>query len=166
MPAAAAAAGGADLILATEAIADELARIAHHPHFSSSLHAAEGGPAGDVPEADHLRAICGVMHEATGIDFSLYRQATMQRRIQRRLAIRNLVDLGDYVRLLAADAEERAALQRDVLIGVTGFFRDPESFDALKRLVFPGPRSRPAGGFADQDLGARVVRRERRPTRF
>ena len=71
MPAAAAAMGGVDLVLPPEAIADKLARIARHPHFSYGLHAADGESAIAVPEADHLRAICDVMHEATGIDFSL-----------------------------------------------------------------------------------------------
>ena len=136
MPAAAAAAGGTDVVLAPEAIARELARVAQHPHFAASRDAAVESAA-DADEARHLRAICDVMHEATGIDFSLYRQTTVQRRIQRRLAIRNVESLDEYKRLLAADAEERATLQRDLLIGVTSFFRDPESFDALKRLVFP-----------------------------
>jgi two-component system, chemotaxis family, CheB/CheR fusion protein len=137
MPEAAIAAGGADLVLAPEAIADELARIARHPHFSRSSHRAHDEPAVDAAETDQVRAICEVLHEATGIDFSAYRQTTMQRRIQRRLAIRNVVNLADYAQLLAADAEERGALQRDLLIGVTSFFRDPDAFDALKRLVFP-----------------------------
>ena len=77
------------------------------------------------------------MREATGIDFSLYRETTVRRRILRRLAILNVDTPDDYSRLLAESAAERSALQRDLLIGVTSFFRDPESFDALKTLVFP-----------------------------
>ena len=77
------------------------------------------------------------MHEATGIDFSLYRETTVYRRIQRRLAVRGLPALGEYARLLSGDPDERVALQRDLLIGVTSFFRDPSSFEALERPVFP-----------------------------
>jgi len=133
MPTMAVAAGGVDLVLAPDAIAAELARLAQHPTFAPSEEPAP--PAVDVSQ--QIRAICGVMHQTTGIDFSLYRETTMYRRIQRRLALRDVDSLEAYTQLLAGDANERNALKRDVLIGVTSFFRDPEPFEALKRLVFP-----------------------------
>lgn len=137
MPSAAAAAGGADLILPPEAIAAELARISRHPYFDGDVVAApEPGAAVAIEDAP-LRAICDVMREATGIDFASYRETTVQRRVLRRLAIVNMTSLGDYARLLAGRPAERAALQRDLLIGVTSFFRDPESFEVLKARVFP-----------------------------
>jgi two-component system CheB/CheR fusion protein len=136
MPALAAASGAADLVLAPEAIAAELGRIARHPHFAiASARASPPTVAGE--DIAHLQAICHVMRDATGIDFSLYRETTVQRRILRRLAIRNIANLDEYARLLAGSPEECAALKRDLLIGVTSFFRDPESFEALKRVVFP-----------------------------
>src|ERR1700694_3528616 len=96
--------------------------------------------------AAHCPPIVHVMHEATGIDFSLYREKTVQRRILRRLALRNITSLEEYAAQLKADAGERNALQRTVLMCVTNFSRDPESFEALKKLVFPAIlQDRPAG---------------------
>ena len=86
------------------------------------------------------------MAETTGIDFSLYREKTVQRRIMRRLALRNIASVEEYAAQLKQDPGERSSLQRDLLISVTSFFRDPESFDALTRLVFPAiVQNRPAG---------------------
>jgi two-component system CheB/CheR fusion protein len=89
------------------------------------------------PAEDLFLGVFKVLRETTGIDFSLYRQKTMHRRILRRLALRNVENTEQYVQLLANDSGERNALQRDLLISVTSFFRDPESFAALKELVFP-----------------------------
>ncbi|HWO13939.1 MAG TPA: chemotaxis protein CheB, partial [Polyangiaceae bacterium] len=137
MPSMAIAAGAADVVLPPEAIATELARIAHHPHLVISSRAAAPPPEEVTAEGEHFRTICSILLESSGVDFSLYRETTAQRRILRRLAVRNVTDLEAYARLLADSPEECAALYRDLLIGVTSFFRDPESFVALKRLVFP-----------------------------
>ena len=144
MPSAAIAAGSADLILAPESIAAELARIAHHPYFDGA-DAPSPSVARDLAIDEHaVLAICDVMRDATAIDFSLYRRTTVERRILRRLAILNSRDAGSYAVLLRSSPDERAALQRDLLIGVTSFFRDPKAFDALKALVFPAiSRNRP-----------------------
>jgi Methylase of chemotaxis methyl-accepting proteins len=96
------------------------------------------------------------MAETTGIDFSLYREKTVQRRIMRRLALRNIASIEEYATQLKQDPGERSSLQRDLLISVTSFFRDPESFDALTKLVFPAiVHNRPAGT-AIRSLGARM----------
>ena len=137
MPSAAIAAGGADLILPPELIAAELVRLAHHAYFDVDATAPADVSTGVAIQEAALRTICGVMHDATGIDFSLYRQTTVQRTILRRLAILNLTDPGAYAQQLVHSPAERIALQRDLLIGVTSFFRDPNAFDALKTVVFP-----------------------------
>src|ERR1700724_2468610 len=124
-----------DFVLPPERIAVELGRIAHHPLFAGAERAERESP--PTERAAQFHAIVTVMHEATGIDFSLYREKTVQRRILRRLALRNITRLEEYAAQLKADAGERSALQRDLLICVTNFFRDPESFEALKKLVFP-----------------------------
>jgi two-component system CheB/CheR fusion protein len=61
----------------------------------------------------------------------------IKRRILRRLALRNIDGLAEYTRLVENDPGELMALQRDLLISVTSFFRDRESFECLKRVVFP-----------------------------
>ena len=79
----------------------------------------------------------------------------MHRRILRRLALRNIARTEEYIRDLAADAGERAALERDLLIGVTSFFRDPDTFEALKNLVFPQiVQNRPALQLEQQSTGS------------
>lgn len=136
MPEKAAAASDVDFVLAPGKIAVELAGIARNPHFATDAAPLQGS-APQTAERAALNSIFSVMLEATGIDFSLYREQTIHRRILRRLALRNIKSLDAYAAQLQQDEAERNLLQRDLLICVTSFFRDPESFDALSRLVFP-----------------------------
>ncbi len=84
-----------------------------------------------------LGAICETIRRQTGHDFSRYKRATLVRRIQRRLLLRQLGSLAEYVAILEHDAEEVESLLKDLLIGVTQFFRDPEVFESLARSVIP-----------------------------
>src|SRR5581483_11652331 len=77
------------------------------------------------------------LHGATGVDFSRYREKMFKRRILRRLALRNVDTLEEYGKLLERESAELMALQRDLLISVTSFFRDADSFESLKRIAFP-----------------------------
>lgn len=70
-----------------------------------------------------------------GVHFEDYKPATIRRRIERRMAIRHVSSLEDYLGLLQAERDELQTLRRELLIGVTRFFRDPDSFDDLRRLV-------------------------------
>src|SRR6185312_2752221 len=72
-----------------------------------------------------------------GVDFTHYKRSTLKRRLARRMALRKLEELSDYVGLLEDEPTEAAALYQDFLIRVTGFFRDPDSFEGLRRAVFP-----------------------------
>jgi two-component system CheB/CheR fusion protein len=71
------------------------------------------------------------------VDFSDYKRATIQRRMQRRMSLHKLESAARYLQLLERDREEVLGLYRDILIHVTHFFREPESFVALKEVVFP-----------------------------
>ena len=77
------------------------------------------------------------MHSVTGADLSLYKSATLHRRIARRMVLNKAPDLGAYVTYLRHHKEEVEALYQDVLINVTSFFRNPEVFEMLKKTVFP-----------------------------
>jgi two-component system CheB/CheR fusion protein len=135
MPRMAAAATGVDFVLPPGEIALELARISRHPGFAMAQpEAAANSPQAGEPALDEVLA---VMRDSTGIDFSLYREKTIRRRVMRRVALRSFSSLQDYVKLLQSDPGERSVLQGDLLINVTRFFRDPDSFAALARLVFP-----------------------------
>jgi two-component system CheB/CheR fusion protein len=90
------------------------------------------------PKAESaMKKIFVLLRVQTGHDFSLYKQSTITRRVERRMAVHQIARLEEYVRLLQQDPVEVEALFRDLLIGVTNFFRDPEAFAALNEQVIP-----------------------------
>ena len=78
-----------------------------------------------------------LLRESTGQDFRGYKRGTIERRLQRRMLFSRSPDLEAYVELLRADPKELRALHKDLLIGVTYFFRDADTFEFLKTEVFP-----------------------------
>jgi len=92
----------------------------------------------EVPKSeDLLKKIFILLRTQTGHDFSQYKQNTINRRIERRMAIHQIAELSDYVRFLQQNPIELKALFQELLIGVTSFFRDPEAFVALETKVIP-----------------------------
>ena len=71
------------------------------------------------------------------MDFSLYKPTTIHRRLQRRILLHKLDSMGEYIRYVNENPAELQALYQDILIHVTRFFREPESFEALKARVLP-----------------------------
>lgn len=135
MPQAAVATGCVDFVLPPEEIAAELARVSRHSYLA---HAQPPPSAPALDEGDgYFGVVLSILHGATGIDFSLYRENMIKRRIRRRLALCNLNSLEEYGERLRSDPGELISLQRDLLIGVTSFFRDLGSFESLKTVVFP-----------------------------
>jgi two-component system CheB/CheR fusion protein len=136
MPMSAIWAGSVDFVLTPNEIAAKLARIGRHPHLLGPLEAADG----------ELDNICQLLRAATGVDFRLYKQATVGRRVARRMAVQKIASLKRYAQFIKKNPVEAAALADDIFIHVTGFFRDPECFQALRRQVFPRLRfAGPAG---------------------
>ncbi len=143
MPGSAVAAGCADLVLPPREIARELARIAAHPLLRQRQPSEP-----DLGEAasQALDKVYLLLRARTGNDFALYKQSTIRRRIRRRMLLHKLERLGDYVRYLQNTPVELDALFHDLLINVTGFFRDPETFEVLRALALPrifAARTRP-----------------------
>ncbi len=95
----------------------------------------------DVSE-EGMNAIFRILRGEYGIDFSYYKPSTVTRRIERRRQLNQSLDLEDYVKRLRNDAEEVNLLYKDLLIGVTEFFRDREAFDRLEAEVIPQLLSR------------------------
>jgi two-component system CheB/CheR fusion protein len=91
----------------------------------------------EYPATDEqaLHQIFTQLRVATGHDFSNYKRATVLRRIERRLNLHELADLSDYAAYIRDHAEEAQGLLKDLLISVTNFFRDCESFEALERGI-------------------------------
>ncbi|EGV19842.1 CheR family methyltransferase [Thiocapsa marina] len=86
---------------------------------------------------DALTKICILLRDKTRHDFSQYKESTLRRRIERRMALHRIDRQGDYVGYLRQDPAEIEALFSDLLIGVTNFFRDPDAFAALEEEVIP-----------------------------
>ncbi len=86
---------------------------------------------------DGYKKILLLLRNHSGVDFSLYKSTTIQRRITRRLVLCKQNTLDDYANFLRGNTKELDALYSDVLISVTSFFRNPEMFDALQREVLP-----------------------------
>ena len=84
-----------------------------------------------------LKKIFVLLRAQTGHDFSQYKTSTIYRRIERRMAVHQINSMDGYVQYLRQTPVEVEALFRDLLIGVTNFFRDPEAFDALETQVIP-----------------------------
>jgi len=132
MPRAAVATGMIDFVLPPERIGAELAAIARAQETNPLP------PAPDAAVSEHqLNDIFDLLRPASGVDFRHYKLPTIKRRLFRRMTLHRLTAVDDYVRLLASNPTEVLNLYRDLLIHVTRFFREPESFDALARTVFP-----------------------------
>lgn len=94
-------------------------------------------PDEDAGAEDALHDIIASLLSRTGHDFRHYKRATVLRRIERRMQVRQTANLREYRDLLENDVAENKALLDDMLIGVTNFFRDRESFEALERDIIP-----------------------------
>ena len=84
-----------------------------------------------------MDSLLRLLRDSFGIDFSLYKTTTVGRRIQRRVDLLRIPTVDAYVDQLREDPAELNALYQDLLIGVTQFFRDPEAFDMIERVVVP-----------------------------
>jgi PAS domain S-box-containing protein len=84
-----------------------------------------------------FKKIYVLLRDQTGHDFSQYKPSTIQRRIERRMAVHQIKTMDVYVRFIQKSPEEVGALFRDMLIGVTNFFRDPEAFQVLEEQIIP-----------------------------
>ena len=91
-----------------------------------------------APKADNaLKKIYILLRAQTTHDFSQYKPSTIHRRIERRMAVHQITTMDMYVKYLQQTPVEVEALFRDLLIGVTNFFRDPEAFKALEEQIIP-----------------------------
>lgn len=132
MPQSAIAAGYATHILPVEEMPAALREILRLSVYRQSIPAI-------APEQTQssISRILLHLHSRTGHDFSLYKKSAIARRIERRMALQSIEDLGVYASYLEKYPDEAQKLFRDLLINVTSFFRDPESFVALKETILP-----------------------------
>jgi len=132
MPRSAIATGCVDFVLNPEGIAKELVRIVHDPYIKG----ASMDTATATAEGEELGNIFAVLRNQKGIDFNHYKRSTIQRRIQRRMLLQKIQNPGEYAAYLKDHTAEVDNLHNDLLIQVTRFFRDPETFEFLKEKIF------------------------------
>ncbi len=128
MPTSAIEAGVADFVLSPEGIADELMAVSHHAYLKH-------GRAQRVPTPERLGKVFVLLRDAFGHDLSLYKHGTIERRIERRMAVHKIERLEDYLAVLQSRPAELATLYHDLLIGVTAFFRDRVPYEVLSSVV-------------------------------
>jgi two-component system CheB/CheR fusion protein len=136
MPRAAIATGLVDLVLSPGEIAATLVQMGRHP-FARRPQEADDRDADDSTRAHQFERILTILRNATGVDFRLYKQPTIERRVHRRMVLHRLPRLRQYVRYLEDNPAEIQALFQDILILVTRFFRDPEAFEAIRNRAIP-----------------------------
>ncbi len=133
MPSSAMATGLADYVLAPAAMPAQLLAYVRGPYLNRP--AARPLTAG-IPDAP-LQEIFALLQTRTRHDFSSYKAATIQRRIERRMNVQQIKEPGDYVRYLRENPAELDLLFKELLISVTRFFRDREAWEALAGVILP-----------------------------
>lgn len=124
--------GVVDIVGDPSEIANALLKLAKHP-MQQGVIAAEDPT---VPE-DGIKRILREIRDAYGIDFTYYKPSTVVRRIERRLLLNHSDNLEDYVEKVTSDPDEMNLLYKDLLIGVTQFFRDLDAFEILEDRILP-----------------------------
>ena len=131
MPASALQTGLADFVLPPDKMPEALVK------YTKQSFKKVARPSVTEKRETSLRKILGLIRLQTGHDFSMYKKTTLNRRIEKRMSLHNLEDIGTYVRYLQEHGEEIQLLFKDLIIGVTQFFRDPEAFEALRHRILP-----------------------------
>ena len=153
MPRIAVDAGLADVVAPVEELPGKIIAFLQH----APLIAGPGLAQEDKVQSG-LEKVVILLRAQTGHDFSLYKKTTVYRRIERRMGIHQIDRIASYVRFLQENPQELDLLFKELLIGVTNFFRDPAAWEQLKKEVIPAPgRARAQSDAAG--LGARLLDR-------
>ncbi len=134
MPRSAIDAGLADIVAPPQELWDRI--FAYLKHSPRGLHAIFE-PILESKSQSALEQIVILLRERTGNDFSLYKKNTIYRRIERRMGLHQIDAIANYVRYLRENPQELDLLFKELLIGVTNFFRDPAAWEHLKTDAIP-----------------------------
>ena len=129
-----------------------LLRCIHHPLAESAASAGANQPDRETA----METIYRLLRDRYSIDFSYYKPNTVARRIERRLLLNQSLDLDDYVKRLEENSDELNLLYKDLLIGVTRFFRDREAFERLGKEVLPEALDASSAGAGIPGVGGRL----------
>jgi two-component system, chemotaxis family, CheB/CheR fusion protein len=137
MPSSAIAANAVDVVRDPEGIAAELARLGKHPYLVGDVGSLRATPVEQEGEADWMKRIFVILRSVFGVDFSAYRRSTIERRVERRIALYHMSSIKEYEDYLRGHPDEVEDLYHDILIMVTEFFREAETFQALSDVILP-----------------------------
>ena len=131
MPAHAIETGVADYILSARDIGQKLVHLDTHgyPAFQPNLDSADF--------ENKLRSLFSFLRSKTGHDFSSYKKSTVLRRIKKRMIVCGTSTIKEYIKILENDSGEALNLCKNLLIGVTRFFRDTEAFEIIRKEIIP-----------------------------
>ena len=133
MPKSAIGTGVVDYVLSPKNIADELL---HYSQYRMIIEPEEEDAL--FTDEESFTHIYAVLKKVRGIDFTHYKRTTVLRRIERRMVVTHSMSLAEYARVLDNNPEEVNVLVKEILIGVTNFFRDPAFFEKLKeKALYP-----------------------------
>jgi two-component system CheB/CheR fusion protein len=135
MPRSAISAEAVDFVLPPEKIAEELVRIAKHPEITRQK--IEPTEPQITENGTDIQKIFTLLKASFGVNFANYKKSTTNRRITRRMVLNKIGTHKKYVAYLRTHKDELQELFEDLLIGVTGFFREPDTFTVLREKVFP-----------------------------
>ena len=126
--------GLADFVLSPEELAEEILNFSSTPILLPTPKNGSASAEEDelFSEEETLSHIYTILKNASGIDFTYYKRSTILRRIERRMLVTHTSSLSEFSRLLGDNPEEVNILTKEILIGVTNFFRDPAFFEKLK----------------------------------
>ena len=133
MPRNAIGTGLVDQVLAPESMA---AMLANYVNFPRTVPGDDNLTKDDIV-LHGIERILNILKKRFRIDFSNYKPSTVMRRIEHRMSVNLIANYDDYIQSILSSDREANILYKELLIGVTRFFRDPESYEALKRQVIP-----------------------------
>lgn len=132
MPRSAIATGMVDYVLPADKMPEELLKYIKHPLTAKALEKENLSS-----HENTLIKILSIIRTTTGVDFTYYKPNTIVRRLERRISINQISSYENYVTFLEQSSKEVNILYKELLIGVTRFFRDSESFDIIMEQVIP-----------------------------
>ena len=132
MPRSAISTGLVDFILPPVDMPGQILSYIKHPYMSRSERSETL-----LTDEDGLTRVFAILREKNKVDFTYYKPTTVVRRIERRMTVNQIHELRDYVKYLENTPSEVSALYRELLIGVTSFFRDSEAFQELEEKWIP-----------------------------
>lgn len=135
MPRSAIDAGLADIVAPAGELPDSI--VAYARHLRADGRPLRLKPPEGAADAGSLEKILILLRNHAGHDFSLYKKSTVYRRIDRRMGIHQIDTIAGYLRYVTDNPQELNLLFKELLIGVTSFFRDPEAWVCLQKKVLP-----------------------------